>query len=227
MIENFSLLTKVSNNIDNFGLYLALLIIFWAVVAAELALLIYSFIRVCVTRNTVKAKWWMLPIGLIVAGGILAGSIILGLMGLQPEIWIALTVMGGLGILFLIMFYIIKTINCVQAKKHHMSERKWCAILWVKHMAKKMVAQVAFFGIRKITKHMTPAQRAKFYAKAIKIFNILRKASKDFSVTKKGILKAVSRIIENFKKGKYEDFMDFLRQEYPTFTANKKNKKDQ
>lgn len=200
MNQNFSLLTYVSNNNINLSIYITLLVILWLAVASELVLTTYILARVFLTKNTIRAKWWMLPVGLIIGGALIASSILLNNYGLETEIWVTMTVMGGLMVLILCPIYIIKIVNCVNAKKHHMSERKWCVIQSTKYFLKKIVAKISIHGLKKITQNMSLAQKRKFYTKLIKAFSLFKKWGKSSNVIRKDLLDAVSRIIDNFKK---------------------------
>lgn len=223
MTQIFSLLTKVSNNNINLSIYLPILILLWVSVAMELGLFIFTFIHLCLTKNTVKAKWWMLPVGLVLGGSLITSSILFNYLEnpLPVEIWVAITTMGGLLVILLIGVYIVKIVNCVQAKKHHMSEKKWCAIMWAKYTAKRIVGQIALHGVAWLSKKMSPSERTKFYGKLVRILAILKRAQKNFEITKKGILSAISRIIENLKNGNYSSFEDFVNQEKKNFRSSK------
>ncbi len=96
-------------------------------------------------------------------------------------------------------------------------------ILAAKHFAKRTITKIAFHGIKKITINMSVKQRAAFYAKALKAFNLLKKVGRDINITKRGLFDAITRIVENIKKGKYSSLEDFINQEKSFFTS--KNKK--
>lgn len=233
MTENFCLLTKVSNNNVSNGIYITILVLLWAVVAIEILLFVHSLVKLFHTKNTWPVKWWTIPFGFILCGCVLAASILLNEYGIPVEIWTALTVMSGIGILLIFIVLILKACNCAKARKHHMSERKWCMIQQAKLSIKRTLAKIAVKGFKGITQNMSLAQKAAFIGRLTRAIKLLKRNGINPEATKDKLLNDAVRILNNIKNKDYVNFKDFVLKEKDHFleetgvaglVANKKAK---
>lgn len=171
MIQNFFLLTKVSNATTLVGWEIAVLCLVGVAIAAEMSILLVDVIKMGIGKNTAGLAWWKWALCIFISSVCLALGIVLHIYQKDDHnsLWfLSIEIIIAAAYAFVILFIMLgfKIANCVKAKKYFTTEQKLCDHYVIRNMIIRRVGKRLYKFYKSLPKEAKDKIR-KFLSSAI------------------------------------------------------------
>lgn len=191
MVENFVLLTKVSNITTPLWAYVSIQVTMWLAVVSQIFLLVPDMLHVVKTRDTRDNKWAKWIVWFICSSAWIAYSVLMLWDNIPLEEIIGLGISEAANLVCLFVIYGIKIYNIWAAKKYGLTESRWCALLHTVYIAKKALPKPIRHKLKKACKNLSKREKVELYIDAFREHNVGTKVRHTIKKTAKKVAKTV------------------------------------